>query len=75
MANLFVLSLIAIKSSDKHRCFTQRAEHKTLEHSCLENDHTLVVRIFVKMTPAVFLVTDTAKIHVPVPNAIKLFTD
>ncbi len=27
MANLFVLSLIAIKSSDKHRCFTQRAEN------------------------------------------------
>ncbi len=27
MANLFVLSLIAIKSSDKHNCFTQRAEN------------------------------------------------
>jgi hypothetical protein len=25
--NLFVISLIAIKSSDKHHCFTQRAEH------------------------------------------------
>jgi hypothetical protein len=25
--NLFSFSLIAIKSSDKHHCFTQRAEH------------------------------------------------
>jgi hypothetical protein len=30
MANLFMLSLIAKKSSDKHRCFTQRAEHNTI---------------------------------------------
>jgi hypothetical protein len=27
LANLSSLSLITIKSSDKHRCFTQRAEH------------------------------------------------
>ncbi len=30
MANLFVLSLIAIKSSDEHHCFTQRAEHNNM---------------------------------------------
>ncbi len=30
MANLLVLSLIAIKSSDKHHCFTQRAKHNTV---------------------------------------------
>ncbi len=27
LANLFRSSLITIKSSDKHRCFTERAEH------------------------------------------------
>jgi hypothetical protein len=38
LANLFMLSLIAIKSSDKHRCFTQRAEHNkfTNIHNKLE---------------------------------------
>ncbi len=47
MANLFVLSLIAIKSYDKHLCFTQRAEHNTLpanirlECKCLPESNAL----------------------------------
>ncbi len=35
MTNLSVLSLIAIKSSDKHRCFTQRAEHDNDDSSVI----------------------------------------
>jgi hypothetical protein len=41
MANLFVLSLIEIKSSDKHRCFTQRAEHITPGWKVLLGTNTL----------------------------------
>ncbi len=38
MANLFVLSLIAINSSDKHGCFTQRAEHNDTDPSTAKSD-------------------------------------
>ncbi len=46
MANLFVLSLIAIKSSDKHRCFTQRAEHNNTAKLFKVVIMTLVIKGF-----------------------------
>ncbi len=45
--NLFCLSFIAIKSSDKHRCFTQRADHNIKHDSLLCCEVSYFVKRFV----------------------------